>query len=473
MMNETLYRKKVLGCWLGKAVGGTLGAPVEGWRGPHRLSYYDPVPETMLPNDDLDLQVVWACVLNQMEHPVVSAEVLAQAWLDYVDFPWDEYGVGIRNLRNNIRPPFSGSYDNWFADGMGAAIRSELWACLAPGDPELAGRYARQDACVDHAGSGMWAEVFLAAMEAAAFTCDDIGRIIDAGLQVLPVGSALRDGIEGVRRQYAEFPNFDSLFKYIMTRHRGDNFTDVKLNLPIIAAALLLGEGDFDKSICYAVNFGEDTDCTGATVGALLGIRNPDTISERWLAPIGHDLVLSPQIHNIHAPATLDDFAAMICNLRHKVKLDDAAAQTYAPQPVAARIGTRRHRRAPEPELRPVCFDGCWARGEQALQLHEELFVEIPFQVPVAGEYEIMLNTKSEVQVFVDGRLMFRRESGGSLAPSFHRVPWNQSNKCMLAAGRHCLRAIISDPSGKVPEWVAGIGYGDSQQWVPDAFKLD
>ena len=45
-MDEKTYRKKVLGCWLGKAVGGTLGAPIEGWDGPHHLEFYDPVPTT-------------------------------------------------------------------------------------------------------------------------------------------------------------------------------------------------------------------------------------------------------------------------------------------------------------------------------------------------------------------------------------------------------------------------------------------
>jgi ADP-ribosylation/crystallin J1 len=39
---------------------------------------------------------------------------------------------------------------------------------------------------------------------------------------------------------------------------------------------LLAGEGDFGKSLCIAVNCGNDTDCTGATLGAPLGILYPD-----------------------------------------------------------------------------------------------------------------------------------------------------------------------------------------------------
>lgn len=62
---------------------------------------------------------------------------------------------------------------------MGAAIRSELWACLAPGDPALAAAYAREDACLDHAEEGLWAEVWLAALQSAAFVESDLQKVID------------------------------------------------------------------------------------------------------------------------------------------------------------------------------------------------------------------------------------------------------------------------------------------------------
>ena len=113
-MNDRIYREKVMGCWLGKAVGGTLGQPFEGCDGPMDLSFYDPVPTDMVPNDDLDLQVLWCCVMDRMEHPAVDRKILADAWLNHVDFPWDEYGIAIRNLKMGIPAPFSGSYDNWF-----------------------------------------------------------------------------------------------------------------------------------------------------------------------------------------------------------------------------------------------------------------------------------------------------------------------------------------------------------------------
>lgn len=54
---------------------------------------------------------------------------------------------------------------------------------------------------------------------------------------------------------------------------------------------------------------GHDADCTGATVGALFGIINPDGIGERWTRPIGNSLVLSCNMTNMTAAASIDDFA--------------------------------------------------------------------------------------------------------------------------------------------------------------------
>jgi hypothetical protein len=108
-MNEKTYHNKVMGCWLGKAAGGTLGQPYEGCDGPLNLTYYDPVPTDMIPNDDLDLQVLWAYILNNMENPVVDRDALADGWLKHVDFPWDEYGIAIRNLKMGVPAPYSGS----------------------------------------------------------------------------------------------------------------------------------------------------------------------------------------------------------------------------------------------------------------------------------------------------------------------------------------------------------------------------
>ena len=44
---------------------------------------------------------------------------------------------------------------------------------------------------------------------------------------------------------------------------------------------------DYSKSICMAVEAGFDTDCNGATVGSILGMRNGSAaIGNEWTAPL-------------------------------------------------------------------------------------------------------------------------------------------------------------------------------------------
>lgn len=59
-MNFKEYADKVRACWLGKNIGGTLGCPLEGRRDVFDLDFYvHDIRTGSLPNDDLDLQLVW------------------------------------------------------------------------------------------------------------------------------------------------------------------------------------------------------------------------------------------------------------------------------------------------------------------------------------------------------------------------------------------------------------------------------
>ena len=92
-MNVKDYKNKVRGCWLGKNIGGSLGAPFECKRGVFNVEYYThDFSKGVLPNDDLDLQLVW---LNAAENygKALNAAVLAESWLSYVM-------VGVRRGKN-------------------------------------------------------------------------------------------------------------------------------------------------------------------------------------------------------------------------------------------------------------------------------------------------------------------------------------------------------------------------------------
>ncbi len=264
------YRDKVYGCWAGKCLGGAIGMPFEGVP-------YQPELRTEninvqdVPNDDLELQLVWLTLLERHGLNLTSNH-LAACWLEHIKHGCDEYSIAIRNLRRGIMPPVSGQYDNFFHDGMGCAIRSEIWAAAFPGRPDAAGYFAAIDAVVDHWGDGVWAEVFLAMAESQLFITGNIAGSLEFAMAQLPNDSRLHQLLAIVFELHGQGLDAEAAKAIILRRLYHHNFADCVMNLGFIAFALLWGEYDFIKTVLLTINCGRDTDCTAATCGAFLGI---------------------------------------------------------------------------------------------------------------------------------------------------------------------------------------------------------
>ena len=477
------FKEKVFGMWLGKAIGGTLGMPWEGCSNPLSLTFYTPEPTEMMPNDDLDLQILWACKLATDWNGKINRHRFAEAWRDCVRFPFDEYGVALRNIALGLKPPYTGSYDNWFVDGLGAAIRSEIWAAFAPGNPAKAVAYAYEDACVDHDGDGLYAEQYLAALESLAFISNNIPEIIGNALQYIPADCRLFEAICDTIGWCDVYTDPLAIREKIMTKYGVANFTDVKMNIPFMIAALLLSRGDFEKAICTAVNFGEDADCTGATVGAIMGIVCYDKIPERWRKPIGESIVVSKEITGINPPKTISEFTDLILELKEKVSLEiekspepdfskyEIAAEKLIFRPWFA----KDYRRFPidvnssNPE--PIKLPGNYIKIDLSETKPDAILIlNIPFHIKEAGVYRVMCCTEANSRCYVDQSYAFGRE-GGAMVPAFHRTPLNQSVELELSVGTHTLTICLAtnETVTKFADVVFGIGDKD-KLWVTDAF---
>ncbi|MEK0316698.1 ADP-ribosylglycohydrolase family protein [Cohnella sp. 56] len=308
--DEKTYADKVFGGWLGKNIGGTLGTPLEGEMRLLDLTYYPTLPDGPLENDDLDLQLVWLHALEQYG-PRLTARELAQEWLEHVFFPFDEFGYALANLRRGLMPPLSGSYGNPFADCMGSPIRSEIWAMAAPGAPGVAARYAYEDATVDHAGGeGVYGEMFFAAMQSAAFVEPDREKLLAIGLSYIPRECRTAQAVRALIGWHGEGCDWLEARSRILRDYGSDNFTDAPQNIAFTVLGWLYGE-DFEDAILKAVNCGYDTDCTAATLGALLGIIHGTGIfPARWVDPVGERVVISPAIKGFRAPRDLRELTA-------------------------------------------------------------------------------------------------------------------------------------------------------------------
>lgn len=336
ILNERDYYRIVYGGWLGKNIGGTLGAPVEGVKELLELTFYPELPNGPLENDDLDLQLVWLHALEQYGPGLTSRE-LGQEWLQHIFFPYDEYGYALTNLRRGLIPPVAGSFNNPFTNCMGSPIRSEIWAMAAPGMPEKAACYAYQDAIVDHAGGeGVFGEMFFAAIESAIFFEKDRDRLIEIGLKYIPHDSRTCKAVNDLIRWYREGKSWTEARTLILENHGNDNFTDAPQNIAFTILGWLYGH-DFEDAILKAVNCGYDTDCTAATLGAILGmLLGPEGLPDKWVKPVGDRVVVSPPIKGFPAPKDLDELTRRTIRMGKQIlAASDANILVHPDQPTS------------------------------------------------------------------------------------------------------------------------------------------
>ncbi len=296
------YRDRIYAGWMGKSLGGTIGARMENHKTRMSLSREQLWPETIMPNDDMDIQIVWLEAMQE-RGIWIDSDDLAEFWQDRCWYNFCEYGVFLQDFQRGIHPPLSGTWNNrFFFESEGCPIRSEIWGLVCPGNPALAAEYARKDAQLDHGGASELCEMFLSAAAAAAFFDDDLDRVIDAGLAVLSADSVVHEMVRQTRRICAQYPRFEDAWRLIVRRYGDRDASKALMNQAIVIMALKLGGGDFAETIRLAVNSGWDTDCTAATAGALLGLmKGASVFPADWVAKMGKTLACGIEVKHRHA----------------------------------------------------------------------------------------------------------------------------------------------------------------------------
>jgi ADP-ribosylglycohydrolase len=290
------YLDHVLGGWIGKSVGGTIGARFEGYKGWIEIAPEEMFPDEIPPNDDLDLQVLWLKVLEE-KGAALTSDDLAAAWLEHCWYPFNEYGIFRRNWRLGLHPPTSGRFTNQFWEtGMGCPIRSEIWGYAFPGAPDLAARYARMDGTLDHTEQSVGAEMMWAAMAAMAFFVPDVRRLAARCRHHLPEGTPIARLTQEAFAAYDAGLSLRDARDRLMALAGLPEACDAQINVPFTFLGLLYGGNDLQETLLAALRCGYDTDCTLATAGALVGqILGARRISVALKDPIGDDLVMGIQ----------------------------------------------------------------------------------------------------------------------------------------------------------------------------------
>jgi ADP-ribosylglycohydrolase len=222
------YADKLEGAMLARFAGCTLGAAVEFWtienmrdwaayigdefppadywsaiKDPSRVRYlksqcaaYTRSGMDGVPADDDIAYTILGLLIAEQYGTDFTVEQVGEAWLKYLPIAYTAEEVAIKNLKDSIPPMRAAERDNPYEQWIGAYIRSDPWAFIAPAYPEKAAAMAYHDAYISHRRNGIYGAMFFAAAQSAAFAVDNAFDALKIGLTEIPKDCALAGDIK-------------------------------------------------------------------------------------------------------------------------------------------------------------------------------------------------------------------------------------------------------------------------------------
>lgn len=294
MLDNKLNRAR--GCMAGLAIGDALGRPVEGMSSQQIREKYgdvdDFLSQTPGGSDDTEYAILTAIALLKYGKGV-TANQIADLWLEKVCYQSENFlGAGfsemaaIANLKLGLKPPQSGIHMHSWSDGL--AMRVAPIGIVGAGDFELTKRITIADGEVSHAGEGIHSGVAVAVAISAAMNGADAREAFALAKQSIPSDSWSFRSIEKVETILKQNLNddihtlTDKIVSSVATHEY--HYADLAPEAASLAlGAALYGNGEFVKTVRFAVNMGRDADTIAAMAGAVVGAMvGYESIPEHW-----------------------------------------------------------------------------------------------------------------------------------------------------------------------------------------------
>ncbi|OAS22091.1 ADP-ribosylglycohydrolase family protein [Paenibacillus oryzisoli] len=316
--DSALYKNKLEGALLARFAGCTLGAPVEFWEVEGMKSWAEYIGDSFPPQNywskvktpnhvrygksthqeytregmngvpvDDDLTYTILGLLIAEEHGIhFTTEDVGKSWLKYLPYACTAEEVALNNLKAGKSAMEAADMDNPYCQWIGADIRSDPWAYIAPGLPSKAAEYAYRDAYVSHRRNGIYGEMFFSAAQAAAFVVDHPVEALRIGLTEIPKDCSLYKDIEWALSIGGDIGNYADARKAVNERFDGMSGVHTNNNACLTVFGLMIGGTDVSKVISETVAMGMDNDCTAATAGSIVGaIVGKEGVPPHWYAP--------------------------------------------------------------------------------------------------------------------------------------------------------------------------------------------
>ena len=167
-----------------------------------------------------------------------------------------------------------GEYNDW----IGAQIRIDMYGWVLPGKPKLAAELARRDASLSHRDCAVEASAYIAALCALIPVSSTREAAVLSALELIDSESDAYKAVEiGIQNKNQPATNLHEYYGDMSPVHSLNN-------LAVVVWAFLSFQDSFDEAIGETICCGWETDCTGATVGGLLGLAQ-GSIPSSWTDP--------------------------------------------------------------------------------------------------------------------------------------------------------------------------------------------
>jgi len=323
---------RIHGAWLGRAAGCALGKPVERRWDKNQIDSYLQFAKALPLNDYIPLveghpeglklrdhdctrgRIHYMANDDDMDYTVLGLHVLESCGLDFTSrnvaetllnrLPDIRVFAGLkraayRNLLNDLWPPESARYRNPYREWIGGQIRADIWGYVAPGWPEKAAEFAFRDAAVSSAKNGIYGEMFVAAMLAAAFVTRDVEEIIKIGLSEIPRNCRLAEAVRDTVEWSKELSDWEQVWTRINEKYGHYHRVHTINNAALVVMGLMVAQREYETSIVVAVRGGWDTDCNGATTGSVCGMMlGAEMLPKKWVGVLNDRLFSAVRGYN-------------------------------------------------------------------------------------------------------------------------------------------------------------------------------
>lgn len=275
-LTRAAYEDRVHAAWLGQIIGVLQTLPYE-----HKVSSVRPVdgfPKSYtaaMVDDDWYYEM---CAVRGFEKfgSGMTVDQLGQMWAAHNCGTWGSSKYAREAMARGVKPADAGLPRNnrlWFS--IGPMFSCELYGILAPGDPNLAGKLARDLGRINGHAEGLDGGVFAAGLVSVAFREKDAHAVVRQAAQLIHPDSPFRQSVDLVIRLARDGRTAREVFDAVEDRWHIEYpaTNNAVANGGLLAACVWFGQGDFATSVTLAAQAGDfvDADNIAATAAAVVG----------------------------------------------------------------------------------------------------------------------------------------------------------------------------------------------------------